>query len=73
MPQRFNSYRGISAKFDSIATCGHPVKAGDAIGFAPSRRRGAKSETQCADCWAKWQAENAEADAIEAGYMPSCL
>lgn len=56
---RFNSYAEIVAKFDSVAKCGHLVKKGDRIGY--SRARG----VQCADCWRRWAAENAEADLAE--------
>ena len=69
---RFDCYRQISAQFDSTASCGHAIKKGDIIGYNPSVRddRGQK-RTQCASCWAKWAAENAEADAIERGYLPT--
>ena len=76
MTYRFNDYQGITAKFSSTGTCGHPIATGDDIGWARgNRRRGRKSETQCADCWAKWVDENAEADRLEAqspfyGEMP---
>lgn len=65
---RFNEYRDIDARFDSPGTCGHAIRKGDRIGWARRTR-----ETQCAECWAKWRAENADADAIERGYMPTCL
>ena len=34
---RFNDYREIVARFDSIGACGHPVKKGDEVGY---NRRG---------------------------------
>lgn len=61
---RFDNYREITAKFNSTGTCGHAIKKGDRIGW--NRTHG----THCANCWAKWSAENREADAVEAGYMP---
>ncbi len=63
---RFDNYREIDAKFDSTGKCGHPIKRGDRIGW--NKIHGA----QCADCWAKWSAENREADMMEAGYSPNC-
>lgn len=63
---RFDNYREITAKFDSVGACGHQIHKGDRIGW--NRGHGAR----CADCWATWSAENREADMIEAGYMPSC-
>ena len=72
MSARFNDYSGITAKFDSTSTScgaregGHAIKAGDYIGWARgNRRRGRKSETQCADCWARWVDESREADYLE--------
>ncbi len=65
---RFDSYREIQAKFASVGSCGHEIRKGDRIGWNPRVRR-----TQCAECWARWSAENAEAAAVEAGYTPSCL
>ncbi len=62
---RFDDYGEIEARFDSLGTCGHEIKRGQRIGYARRTR-----ETQCPDCWAKWCAENAEADAIESGYSP---
>lgn len=63
---RFDNYRGMPAKFDSTGACGHPIKKGEAIGW--HRKHGA----QCAACWARWSAENAEAAAYEQsiGYEP---
>ena len=63
---RFDNYREITARFDSTGKCGHQIKKGDRIGW--NKRHGC----HCADCWSRWSAENREADAIEAGYMPSC-
>ena len=60
---RFTDYREIEARFDSMGSCGHAIKQGERIGYAPRHR-----QTQCAACWARWCAENAEADALEAGY-----
>jgi hypothetical protein len=72
---RFDNYREITARFDSVATAcgstapgGHAIKTGDRIGYLPGR-----ALTMCSDCWARWVAENREADAIEAGYMPQCM
>jgi hypothetical protein len=59
---RFDNYAEISAKFDSVAKCGHPVKVGDRIGY--HRAHGVR----CADCWRVWCAENAEAAMMERGY-----
>ena len=69
---RFDYYRAIVAGFNSTGSCGHAIKKGELIGYNPSIRdeRGQK-KTQCASCWAKWVSENAEADAIEAGYLPT--
>jgi len=63
-PPRFDDYREIVARYASTGKCGHAIAKGDVIGW--HKRGGA----YCAACWAKWRAENAEADAIEAGYMP---
>jgi hypothetical protein len=65
MPRdRFDNYRELRSKFDSVATCGHPIKVGDPIGWLP----GKPAKTQCAPCWRRWCAENAEAAAAERGY-----
>jgi hypothetical protein len=66
----FYSYHEMKAKFDSKSTScggpeGHDIKKGDVIGYC---RKGA-AFVHCADCWAKWKAENAEADAAEAFQM----
>ena len=64
---RFDNYRELISKFNSTGACGHPIAKGDTIGW--TRRFGA----QCQACWLKWKSENAEAQAVESGYMPSCL
>lgn len=56
---RFDNYREITARFDSVGACGHPIKTGDRIGW--NKRHGCR----CADCWEKWSAENAAAAADE--------
>jgi len=63
---RFSNYRAITARFDSTGTCGHAIAKGDAIGYARVGR--GHSATSCATCWAKWSAENAEADQQEAAF-----
>ncbi len=65
-PPRFDDYRGISARFDSRGTCGHPIKEGDEIGWT---RRGSTSYTSCPSCWAAWCDENRQADNYEQ-YQP---
>lgn len=60
---RFCDYREIRAKFNSTGNCGHEIKTGDMIGW--HRAKGCK----CKDCWAKWVAENREAEALECGWM----
>lgn len=64
---RFDNYREITARFDSIGKCGHAIKRGDLIGY--NRRHGAR----CSACWANWKAENLEAAQYEAacGYEPN--
>lgn len=64
---RFDNYREITAKYNSTGKCGHRIHAGDRIGW--NKRHG----VYCQACWEKWYAENQEAAAIEAGYMPQCL
>lgn len=61
---RFDNYRELVAKFDSVGACGHSIKAGEVIGW--HRLHGA----QCPTCWRRWSEENAEADRIEAGVQP---
>jgi hypothetical protein len=65
---RFNDCREIAAKFDSVGSCGHPIKKGDRIGYG---RKGHDSHTSCPNCWADWCAENADADRYEAQYCTS--
>ena len=57
---RFYNYREISARFKSDGSCGHAIVKGDRIGWNPGNKK-----TQCADCWRRWCAENAEADMLE--------
>ena len=68
MGLRYNDHREITAKFDSVGTCGHAVKKGDRIGYAKPRY-GAVS-VQCTACWRKWADENREADMYERAYEP---
>ena len=60
---RFPNYREIGARFASTGTCGHSIAKGDVIGWNPGAKK-----TQCADCWQRWCAENAQADFDEAQY-----
>lgn len=61
---RFNDYRELSAKrADASASCGHPIRVGDRIGWNPRNKR-----THCAECWRKWTIENADAASAERGY-----
>lgn len=62
---RFSDYREIMARFDSVGSCGHKIKAGDRIGWA---KRGGQSRTECADCWGRWCRENQAADFDEMQY-----
>jgi hypothetical protein len=64
---RFDNYCEIAARFDSTGACGHAIHKGDVIGW---NRRARKA--RCTDCWTRWVAENAEADAMEAGHVPTC-
>ena len=57
---RFENYREIDARFASTGSCGHTIAKGDRIGWHPRLKK-----TQCADCWARWVAANAEADEQE--------
>lgn len=59
---RFSNYVSLTAKFDSIGNCNHPIKKGESIGW--NRRHGAK----CQACWLKWSEENREAEAYENRY-----
>ena len=61
---RFDHYREIDARFASTGSCGHAIAKGDRIGWHPALKK-----TQCADCWARWVAENAEADMLERGVL----
>jgi hypothetical protein len=61
---RFDNYREIDARFASTGTCGHAISKGDRIGWHPSLKK-----TQCASCWSRWCAENAEADMLERGCL----
>lgn len=56
---RFDNYRELTSKFDSMGACGHAIKKGDVIGW--HHIHGAR----CSDCWRKWCSENAEAAAYE--------
>ncbi len=60
----FDNYREIDARFASTGTCGHAIGKGDRIGWHPSLKK-----SQCAACWSRWVAENAEAAAMERGCM----
>ncbi len=59
---RFDNYREIDTRFASTGTCGHAIVKGDRIGWHPALKK-----TQCAACWTRWAAENAEADMLERG------
>jgi hypothetical protein len=59
---RYDNYRQITARFAGQATCGHPIRKGDVIGWNVRLHK-----TQCADCWRKWSAEVREEAAAEAG------
>lgn len=59
---RFPNYVDISARFDSVGTCGHPIEKGDRIGWNRKVKK-----TMCADCWAAWVEENRQADLAERG------
>lgn len=43
-------WRGIHAKYDGIATCGHNILAGDKIGYDPETQH-----TRCRKCFANIQ------------------
>ena len=58
-PPRFPEYRELVARYAGTGKCGHAIRKGDVIGW--HLRAGA----QCAECWAKWCDENAEADRLE--------
>ena len=57
---RFDNYRTIIAKYNSIGFCGHEIKKGDEAGYNPSLQK-----VRCSACWHKWAAENREAQAYE--------
>ncbi len=59
-----HTYREIDARFASEGTCGHAIGNGDRIGWHAGLKK-----TQCADCWRRWVAENAEAEAMERGCL----
>lgn len=62
MSDRFSNYRELIAKRAGEA-CGerrHEVLPGDVIGWHAGLRKAC-----CAECWARWCAENAEADRAE--------
>ena len=59
---RFDNYRQITARFNSVGACGHGVAKGEQVGYHRSHG------VQCAACWAKWQSENAEAAMLETSY-----
>ena len=60
----FYNYAEIDARFASTGTCVHSIAKGDRIGWHASLKK-----TQCAACWSRWVMENAEADALERGYV----
>lgn len=62
---RFDNYREMNSKFDSVGKCGHGVKKGDIIGYHKIHG------VRCATCWKKWVLENWEAHCVEQGYMNS--
>ncbi len=57
---RFDNYREIEARFASTGSCGHEIAKCDPIGWHPKLKK-----TQCAACWQRWCAENAEAEMAE--------
>lgn len=56
---RYDSYRSITARKAAKGACGHPIVAGDRVGW--HRLHGA----QCEQCWMRWSDENQEADRME--------
>ena len=58
---RFDNYRQLTARFDSVGACGHPIRKGDLIGYSPRAKT-----CRCAACWSRWCDENAAAAADEA-------
>ena len=66
---RFDDFHELTARRDSVGCVNgadHQVKKGDRIGWSRKYRVAC-----CASCWTNWSAENAEADAIEAGWIRS--
>jgi hypothetical protein len=57
---RFNNYRTIVARFDSIGFCGHQIKKGDSVGYNGKLKR-----VRCEACFTKWKHENKEAASYE--------
>jgi hypothetical protein len=65
---RYSDFYELVARRDSggcVNGADHRIKAGDVIGWSRAHRLAC-----CAECWSRWVAENREADAIEAGYVP---
>jgi len=61
---RFNDFRGIQAQRDStgcVNGADHTIRRGDWIGWSRRYRVAC-----CAGCWRRWEAENREADYLEA-------
>ena len=54
---RFSDYQFLIAKSTSEGSCGHPIQAGDQIGWNPYVKK-----ALCAACWKQWVTENASAD-----------
>ena len=57
---RFDNYREIVAKFDSVDSYGREIKKGDLIGYNPRNKA-----TVCAESWRVWSYENRSAQAYE--------
>ena len=51
MSARFNDFRELVSKFNSVGKCGHEIKKGDTIGWYKH------GGTYCNQCWEKWKAE----------------
>ncbi len=62
---RFSNYREITARRADTGACGHAIKPDDVIGWHSARKI-----ARCAECWRKWAAENADADAYERSIEP---
>jgi hypothetical protein len=61
---RFDDFRSMTARRDStgcVNGANHEIKRGDYIGWSRRHRVAC-----CADCWRRWEAENAEAEYLEA-------